>query len=126
MSTKEKIFYLFLIFFVALYSLEAILMSNNKENFKDTGKGFGRAFKNFGKAMGTTMKVAFTDESNSNGEGKKTKTGEAWTEVGHGFRDLGKQIGKTAKELVDSVDEKENKKDINKEEALDVEFEEKK
>ena len=86
----------------------------------------GHAFKNFGKAMGTTMKVAFTDESNSNGEGKKTKTGEAWTEVGHGFRDLGKQIGKTAKELVDSVDEKENKKDINKEEAIDVEFEEKK
>ena len=42
------------------------------------------------------------------------------------FRDLGKQIGKTAKELVDSVDEKENKKDINKEEAIDVEFEEKK
>lgn len=101
-------------------------MANNKENFKETGKDIGHAFKNFGKAMGTTMKVAFTDESNSNGEGKKTKTGEAWTEVGHGFRDLGKQIGKTAKELVDSVDEKENKQDINKEEAIDVEFEEKK
>ena len=95
---------------------------SNKENFKETGKDIGHAFANFGKAMGTTMKVAFTDETNSNGEGKKTKTGEAWTEVGHGFATLGKQIGKTAKDLVDSVeDDKDDNKDV-----IDVEFEEKK
>ena len=101
-------------------------MATNKENFKETGKDIGHAFKNFGKAMGTTMKVAFSDESNSNGEGKKTKTGEAWTEVGHGFKDLGKQIGKTAKDLVDNIDEKTKDSEIKKDEAIDVEFEEKK
>ena len=34
-------------------------MASNKENFKETGKDIGNAFKNFGKAVGTTMKVAF-------------------------------------------------------------------
>lgn len=101
-------------------------MAENKENFKETGKDIGHAFKNFGKAMGTTMKVAFGKEDNSNGEGKKTKTGEAWTEVGHGFAEAGKQIGRTAKDLVDSVDEKSKETEIKKDEAIDVEFEEKK
>ena len=101
-------------------------MASNKENFKETGKDIGKAFKNFGKAMGTTMKVAFGNEDNSNGEGKKTKTGEAWTEVGHGFAEAGKQIGRTAKGIIDNIDEKEKEKENKKEDAIDVEFEEKK
>ena len=101
-------------------------MASNKDNFKETGKDIGHAFKNFGKAVGTTMKVAFGGEDNSNGEGKKTKTGEAWTEVGHGFAEAGKQIGRTAKGVVDNLDEKEKAKECKKDEAIDVEFEEKK
>lgn len=98
------------------------MANNNKENFKESGKDIGHAFKNFGKAMGTTMKVVFGNEDNSNGEGKKTKTGEAWTEVGHGFADAGKQVGKTAKELFTDKE----KEEVNKEDVIDVEFEEKK
>lgn len=99
---------------------------SNKENFKQTGKNIGKAFANFGKAMGTTMKVAFGGEDNSNGEGKKTKTGEAWTNVGHGFADAGKQIGKTAADLVNGPEDEEEKSEQKKDEAIDVEFEEKK
>lgn len=105
---------------------KVITMASNKDNFKETGKDIGHAFKNFGKAMGTTMKVAFGSEDNSNGEGKKTKTGEAWTEVGHGFAEAGKQIGRTAKGVVDNIDEKEKESEIKKDDAIDVEFEEKK
>ena len=99
---------------------------SNKENFKKTGKNIGKAFANFGKAMSTTMKVAFGGEDNSNGEGKKTKTGEAWTNVGHGFADAGKQIGKTAADLVNGPIDEEEKSELKKDEAIDVEFEEKK
>ena len=105
---------------------KVITMASNKDNFKETGNDIGHAFKNFGKAMGTTMKVAFGNEDNSNGEGKKTKTGEAWTEVGHGFAEAGKQIGRTAKGVVDNIDAKEKEKESKKEDAIDVEFEEKK
>ena len=101
-------------------------MANNKDNFKETGKDIGHAFANFGKAMGTTMKVAFGDEDNSNGEGKKTKTGEAWTEVGHGFAEAGKQIGRTAKDAIDNIDKNSKESKIKKDDAIDVEFEEKK
>ena len=78
-----------------------------KEDWKKAGKSIGNAFKNFGKAVGTTAKVAFTDESNSNGEGERTKTGEAWSKVGHGFADAGKNLGSAAKNTIDKVDEKE-------------------
>ena len=87
---------------------------SRKEEWKKAGKNIGTAFANLGKAIGTTAKVV-VGEDNSQGEGKKTKTGEAWTNVGHGFRDAGKQFGKatantfteqdsTKEKVVDSQD----------------------
>ena len=82
-----------------------------KEDWKKAGKSIGQAFKNFGKAMGTTAKVVFTEEENSNGEGERTKTGEAWSKVGHGFKDAGINLGSAAKSTIDEVDEKEKAKE---------------
>lgn len=79
-----------------------------KNNFKEMGKNIGKAFKNFGVAVGTTAKVAFTDETNSNGEGKKTKTGEAWSNVGKSFSKAGKSVGKAfSNQDISSLDEEE-------------------
>ena len=81
---------------------------STKEEWKKTGKNIGHAFANLGKAIGTTAKVV-TGEDNHQGEGKKTKTGEAWTNVGHGFRDAGKSFGKATASTFsakDSTDEK--------------------
>ena len=104
---------------------------STKDSWKKTGKSIGHAFGNFGRAMGTTAKVVFGKEENSNGEGKKSKTGEAWSNVGHGFADAGKNFGHSCKDTVDNLDDKtktqeEKEKDIKKDEAIDVEFEEKK
>ncbi len=86
---------------------------SRKEEWKKAGKDIGHAFANLGKAIGTTAKVV-TGEDNHQGEGRKTKTGEAWTNVGHGFADAGKQFGKatattftgdsTEQKVVDSQD----------------------
>ena len=97
------------------------MSKKNKEEWKQTGKDTGEAFKSLGKAINTTAKVAFTDESNYNGEGKKTKTGEAWTEVGHDFAKAGKSLGKSTKGLFE-----DDEPNVNKDEAIDVEFEEEK
>ena len=35
-----------------------------KDSWKKTGQSTGKAFANLGKAIGTTAKVAFTDEDN--------------------------------------------------------------
>ena len=81
---------------------------SKKENWKQAGKDIGHAFANLGKAIGTTAKVVVGEE-NHQGEGKKTKTGEAWTNVGHGFRDAGKSFGKATAETFtgsDSTNEK--------------------
>lgn len=98
-----------------------------KESWKKTGKNTGKAFANLGKAIGTTAKVAVGNEDNHNGEGEKTKTGKAWTEVGHGFADAGKSLGKAFVDTFDTiVDDSPDNKDIKKKDAIDVEFEEKK
>ncbi len=99
---------------------------STKESWKKTGKSIGKAFSNLGKAIGTTAKVAFTDETNDQGEGKKTKTGEAWSEVGHGFKDAGKNFGKSCKDTVDDLDDKTEESEIKKDEAIDVEVKEEK
>ena len=97
------------------------MSEKNKQEWKQTGKDTGEAFKSLGKAIGTTAKVTFTDETNYNGEGRKTKTGEAWTEVGHDFAKAGKSLGKSTKGLFES-----EKPNVDKDEAIDVEFEEEK
>ena len=97
---------------------------SRKESWKKTGKSIGHAFGNLGRAMGTTAKVVFGNEKNSNGEGKKSKTGEAWSNVGHGFADAGKNIGHSVKDTFDGGEP--DNKDIKKDEAIDVQYEEKK
>ena len=81
---------------------------SRKEEWKKAGKDIGTAFANLGKAIGTTAKVA-TGEDNRQGEGKKTKTGEAWTNVGHGFADAGKQFGKATANTFKSQDSTKEK-----------------
>lgn len=102
-----------------------------KEKWKNAGVNIGHAFRDVGKAIGVTAKVAFTDESNDNGEGKKSKTGEAWTKVGHDFAEAGKSLGKAGAATLDSIDEEEKAKekpstDVKEENIIDAEFEEKK
>lgn len=103
-----------------------------KDKWKNTGKSIGGAFKNFGKAMATTAKVAVGKEENTvNEETGKTALREAWTNTGHGFGDAGKSIGTSAKGTVDKVvgEEEEEKKEEptkpNEEEVIDVEAKDK-
>lgn len=101
-----------------------------KDKWKNTGKSIGGAFKNFGKAVATTAKVAVGNEENEvNEETGKTTLRSAWTDVGHGFGDAGKSIGTSAKGTVDKVagnEEKEEKPSKPKEEeVVDVEAKDK-
>ena len=101
-----------------------------KDKWKNTGKSIGGAFKNFGKAVATTAKVAVGNEENEvNEETGKTTLRSAWTDVGHGFGDAGKSIGTSAKGTVDKVagnEEKEEKPTKpSEEEVVDVEAKDK-
>ena len=96
-------------------------MSEKKENWKKFGKDTGGAFKSFGKAIGKTAQVAFTDKDNTIEENGKSELGNAWTETGKGFEESGKAITRTFKpvekekkeenvEVADEVvDDEENK-----------------
>ena len=100
-----------------------------KDEWKKTGKDIGHAFKDFGKAVGTTAKVVVGKEEKTNEEGKSTLK-ESWKGVGKGFGTAGKDIGKSAKGTAKKVVGKEDKEDKPKEgEVIDVpskEIEEKK
>ena len=53
-----------------------------KEKWKDAGKDTGEAFGNFGKSVGKTASVVFTDEKNETGEYAKYKYyGYEWNEA---------------------------------------------
>ena len=91
-----------------------------KDKWKNTGKSIGGAFKNFGKAVATTAKVAVGKEENSVNEDGKTKLRDSWTNVGHGFGDAGKSIGTSAKGTVDKVAGKEEKEEVKKPEESEV------
>ena len=81
---------------------------STKEEWKTTGKNTGRAFSNFGKALGKTMKVVFTDEENNIEENGRTEVSNAWREMGKSFGEAGKSFGKamgdTAKKAVNDED----------------------
>ena len=79
------------------------------EKWKNAGKSTGKAFGNFGKAMGKTMKVAFTDDPNKVEENGHTELGNAWRETGKAFGEAGKSLGKAAEGTVDKVVGKEEK-----------------
>ncbi len=74
-------------------------MSNLKDSWKKTGKGFTSAFQNLGDAN-TSIK----------------KSGK---EFGHAFRNLGKSVIKSAKEGIVKVDEWANSDDEDKTEQTE-------
>ena len=99
-----------------------------KEDWKNTGKGIGGVFKNFGKAIATTAKVAVGKEENEVGEDGRTALRSSWSKVGHGFGDAGKSLGKaaknTAKAAVGEGEKNETPKTPDESEVVDVESKE--
>lgn len=82
-----------------------------KDKWKKTGKDTGKAFGNFGKAIGTTMKVAFTDEPEIIEEDGKTELSHSWSDTGKAFGEAGKSLGKAAKGTLDKATGKEEKEE---------------
>ena len=101
-----------------------------KKEWKNFGKNTGNAFKNFGKAIATTAKVAVGKEKNEVGEDGKTKLRSAWSSTGSGFKESGKSLGGAAKNTFKSDEEVAKKKAAQegekKEEIVDVESKDKK
>lgn len=100
-----------------------------KDEWKKAGVDIGHAFRDAGKALGVTAKVVVKG-NNSNGEGKKSKTGEAWTKAGHGFADAGKALGKAGASTVEKVFDgddksKEDKIKVDEDKVIDAEFKDK-
>ena len=98
-----------------------------KDSWKNTGKSIGSAFSNFGKAMGKTAKVVFTDDENKVDENGESELKKAWKDTGKGFGEAGKNVGHsvgdTAKKVVGKEDKKEEKDPTSTEGAVDAEFE---
>ena len=67
---------------------------STKERWKLTGKNTGKAFANFGKAFGKTMKTVFTDDENMIEANGHTEVSNAWRETGKSFGEAGKSLGK--------------------------------
>ena len=82
-----------------------------KEKWKQTGKNTGRAFGNFGKALGKTMKVAFTDDENMIEANGHTETSNAWRETGKAFCEAGKAFGEATEGTFNKVTGKDKKDD---------------
>lgn len=80
-----------------------------KDKWKNTGKNTGRAFANFGKALGKTMKTVFTNEENMIEANGHTEVSNAWRETGKSFGEAGKSFGQSMKGTADKVIGKEDK-----------------
>ena len=94
-----------------------------KDKWKDAGKGIGHAFKNFGKAMATTTKVALGKEENVDEEGKSVLK-ESWKTVGHGFGDAGKGLGVAAAGTIEKAVGEEKKEGETSGETVEAKVEE--
>ena len=89
-----------------------------KEQWKSTGKNTGKAFSNFGKALGKTMKTVFTDDENMLEANGHTEVSNAWRETGKAFGAAGKSFGKAMGETFGAEEKPEDKpKEEPKEEA---------
>ena len=92
------------------------------KKWKTTGKDTGKAFGSFGKAMGKTAKVVFTDDSNKKEENGHTELSNAWREMGKNFGEAGKSFGQavsgTAKKVVKGEESEEQP--VVEEEASEV------
>ena len=80
-----------------------------KDKWKTTGKNTGKAFSNFGKALGKTMKTVFTDDENMIEANGHTEVSNAWRETGKSFGEAGKAFGKSMKGTADKVVGQEEK-----------------
>lgn len=64
-----------------------------KQKWKLAGKDTGKAFTNFGKALGKTMKTTFTDDENMLEANGHTEVSNRWRETGKSFGQAGKSFG---------------------------------
>ena len=91
-----------------------------KDEWKSTGKNTGKAFANFGKALGKTMKTVFTDDENMIESNGHTEVSNAWRETGKAFGSAGKSFGKAMGDTFTGSDEdkpKDKPEDKPKEET---------
>ena len=94
-------------------------MGEKKENWKTFGKDTGKAFKSFGKAIGKTAQVAFTDKDNTIEENGKSELGNTWTETGKGFGESGKAFGKAISRTFKPIEKDGEKKEETETEVAD-------
>lgn len=94
-----------------------------KDEWKSTGKNTGKAFANFGKALGKTMKSIFSEDENMIESNGHTEVSNAWRETGKAFGSAGKSFGKAMGDTFTGSDEdkpkdkpKEKTKEENKQE----------
>ena len=85
-----------------------------KDKWKVTGKNTGRAFANFGKALGKTMKTVFTDDENMIEANGHTEVSNAWREMGKSFGEAGKSFGQAMAGTADKVANEEENNNSNK------------
>ena len=76
-----------------------------KDEWKSTGKNTGKAFANFGKALGKTMKSIFSDDDNMIESNGHTEVSNAWRDTGKAFGSAGKSFGKAMGDTFTGSDE---------------------
>ena len=74
-----------------------------KEKWKLAGKDAGKAFANFGKALGKTMKTTFTSDENMIEANGHTEVSNRWRETGKAFGEAGKAFGDALEGTGDKV-----------------------
>ena len=68
-----------------------------KQKWKLAGKDTGKAFTNFGRALGKTMSTTFTDDENMLEANGHTEVSNRWRETGKSFGQAGKSFGNAMK-----------------------------
>ena len=81
-----------------------------KDEWKSTGKNTGKAFANFGKALGKTMKSIFSDDDNKIESNGRTEVSNAWRDTGKAFGNAGKSFGKAMGDTFTGADEEPKEK----------------
>ena len=92
-----------------------------KDEWKSTGKNTGKAFANFGKALGKTMKSIFSDDENMIESNGHTEVSNAWRDTGKAFGSAGKSFGKAMGDTFTGSDEEPKKESEEKAEEKPVE-----